>query len=125
MSDEEPRGLLEAAEQRREHLANERTHLAYIRTAIALFAFGITLNQFSVYIAEHRQPHPALVAGWRVGFGMVVAGLVLTLWSAWRFERVTRDINRGVYQPSRVAMWVLSFGVLILGGAAAVWLLWR
>jgi putative membrane protein len=110
-----------------DHLANERTHLAYVRTAIALFAFGITLHQFSWFIAEHHDaPHPGKFAtGWRVGLGMVIFGIVLALWSALRFDQVSRDIDRGTYRPSRAAMWTLSLGVLILGAAAALWLLWR
>jgi putative membrane protein len=110
-----------------DHLANERTHLAYVRTAVSLFAFGITLHQFSWFISEHRNaPHPgAFAAGWRVGLGMVIFGIVLALWSAIRFDRVTRDIDRGTYHPSRIAMWTLSLGVLVLGAAGAIWLLWR
>jgi putative membrane protein len=110
----------------REHLANERTHLAYVRTAVALFAFGITLNQFSSFIAPRNEPIAGpLAAGWRVGLGMVIFGVALALWSTWRFERVTRDIDRGTYRPSRVAMIVVSLGIAILGGTAAIWLLWR
>ncbi len=110
-----------------DHLANERTHLAYVRTAIALFAFGITLHQFSWFIAErHDSPHPGVfAAGWRVGLGMVIFGMALALWSAFRFDRVTRDIDRGTYRPSRIAMWILSLGVLLLGAAGAIWLIWR
>ena len=110
-----------------DHLANERTHLAYVRTAVSLFAFGITLHQFSWFIAEHRNSsHPgAFAAGWRVGLGMVLFGVALALWSVIRFDRVTRDIDRGTYRPSRVAMWALSLGVLVLGASGALWLLWR
>lgn len=109
-----------------DHLANERTHLAYIRTAVALFAFGITLNTFSTFVMEHRGVRVAgLIAGWRVGFGMVVLGIALTLWAALRFDRVTRDMDQGSYRPNRMAMWGLSLGILILGAFAAAWLLWR
>ena len=110
-----------------DHLANERTHLAYVRTAISLFAFGITLHQFSWFISEHRAlPQPGVfAAGWRVGLGMVLFGILLALWSAIRFDQVTRDIESGTYRPSRIAMWVLSCGVLVLGAAGALWLLWR
>lgn len=110
-----------------DHLANERTHLAYVRTAIALFAFGITLHQFSWFIAEHHDnPHPgSFSAGWRVGFGMVLLGIALALWSAVRFDQVSRQIDAGTYHPSRIAMWALSLGVLTLGAAGALWLLWR
>src|SRR5215510_1504734 len=107
-----------------DHLANERTHLAYVRTAIALFTFGISLNTFSTFIIEHqtvRKVPPSLVAGWRVGLGMVLFGIALALWSAWRFEQVTRDIEHGTYRPSRVAMLCLSLVVLILGAAAVIW----
>lgn len=110
-----------------DHLANERTHLAYVRTAVALFAFGMALNQFSAYVMERHAPERAhsFIAGWRAGLGMVIAGVVLALWSGWRFDQVTRDIDRGTYRPSRVAMWALSAGVLVLGALAIFWLLWR
>lgn len=110
-----------------EHLANERTHLAYVRTAVALFAFGITLNQFSYFIMEsHAVRNPqGLIAGWRVGLGMVLLGMALALWSALRFDKVTADIDRGTYRPSRLAMWTLSLALLLLGAGATLWLLWR
>jgi putative membrane protein len=107
-----------------EHLANERTHLAYVRTAIVLFTFGITLHQFSQFIAEHRHG-AAVVAGWRVGLGMVIFGVTLALWSAYRFDVVTRQIDGGTYRPSRLAMMLLSLVVLLLGAASTIWLLWR
>jgi len=115
------------ADYRRDHLANERTHLAYVRTAVALFAFGITLHQFNNYIIEHSDlpSRTTFIAGWRVGIGMVIFGVVLALWSAVRFDRVTRDIDRGTYRPSRVAMWTLSLGVLAMGSTAAIFLIWR
>lgn len=111
----------------REHLANERTHLAYVRTALSLFAFGMAINQFSAFVMERHAPERAhfFIAGWRAGLGMVISGVVLALWSGWRFDQVTRDIERGTYHPSRVAMWALSAGVLVLSALAIVWLLWR
>ena len=107
-----------------EHLANERTHLAYVRTAVVLFTFGITLHEFSEFIAEHR-PSATPVAGWRVGLGMAIFGVVLALWSAYRFDVVARQIDDGTYRPSRLAMMLLSLVVLLLGAAATIWLLWR
>src|SRR5215510_6825901 len=98
-----------------DHLANERTHLAYVRTAIALFTFGISLNTFSTFIIEHqtvRKVPPSLVTAWRrdsdgtcrARYPASPARIALALWSAWRFEQVTRDIEHGTYRPSRVAM---------------------
>ncbi|HEY6644959.1 YidH family protein [Povalibacter sp.] len=110
-----------------DHLANERTHLAYVGTAVSLFASGITLHQFSWFIAEHRDTlRPGtFAAGWRVGFGMVLFGIVVALWSAFRFDPMTRDIDRGIYRPNRIAMLALSLGIPIIGATGAVWLLWR
>jgi putative membrane protein len=116
----EPRGRIS------DHLANERTHLAYVRTAVALLAFGITLHQFSWFMGEHNNStHPgAFATGWRVGFGMVLLGIGLALWSAIRFEQITRQIDAGTYHPSRKAMWLLSLGIITLGAAGAGWLFW-
>src|SRR5262245_385018 len=70
-----------------EHLANERTYLAYLRTSISLISFGITINRFSLYliqsdkVPERALSHWAMVDVGRVGFGMVVFGLLLMIWA--------------------------------------------
>ena len=112
----------------RSHLANERTHLAYLRTAIALISFGITLNRFSVFLqqqgtlaAGEGTRHMLRDAG-NVGVGMVVMGLLLVLWSLYRYWHVNRDILGGNYHPLKGSVLVYTLLVIFLGGLSAVWL---
>jgi len=112
----------------RSHLANERTHLAYLRTAISLISFGITLNRFSVFLqqqgtlaAGEGTRHMLRDAG-NVGVGMVVMGLLLVLWSLYRYWHVNRDILGGNYHPLKGSVLVYTLLVIFLGGLSAVWL---
>jgi putative membrane protein len=110
----------------RSHLANERTHLSYLRTTVSLIGFGITLNRFSIYLVQQGKledgtRHMLRDAG-NAGVGMVVLGLVLLLWSIYRYWRVGQDIERGEYVARQKGTLVASFGLLLLGGITAVWL---
>jgi len=109
----------------RSHLANERTHLAYLRTTVSLIGFGITLNRFSVYLVEHGgapQGRFLLRDVGNAGLGMVVLGLLLLLWSVYRFWRVGQDIERGEYVSRWRGTLAVSVGLLLLGGVTALWL---
>ncbi|MGH8173344.1 MAG: YidH family protein [Rhodanobacteraceae bacterium] len=112
----------------RSHLANERTHLAYLRTAIALISFGITLNRFSVFLQQEGTApvgegvrHTLRDAG-NVGIGMVLLGLLLVMWSLYRFWRVNRDIHDGDFRPLKGSVVTYTLLVILLGGLSAVWL---
>src|SRR5690349_3450303 len=89
-----------------EHLANERTYLAYLRTAVSLISFGITINRFSLFliqsdkIPEHTSARFDMANMGRLGFGMVILGLVLMLWAGFHFSMVGRGIEKGTYRPS-------------------------
>jgi putative membrane protein len=111
-----------------EHLANERTYLAYLRTAVSLISFGITVNRFSLFLIQSKEaPEKAvqrfdLLGVSRIGFGMVVFGLVLMLWAAAHSAKVSRGIDRGDYRPSHLSIWVITLGVLLGGGISLIWL---
>jgi putative membrane protein len=111
-----------------DHLANERTYLAYLRTAIALISFGITVNRFSLFLIQSKEASEKTVARFdllgvsRVGFGMVVFGLVLMLWAASHASKVSRQIDRGEYRPSLRSIWVITLCVLAIGGISLIWL---
>jgi putative membrane protein len=113
-----------------EHLANERTHLAWVRTAIALISFGITINRFSLYLIETRRlPEPRqaqapLLDLGELGVGLALFGMGLLGWAGYRYERVDRAIDRGIYHPARRAMRVITLVVLALG-AGMLFLLFR
>lgn len=110
----------------RTHLGNERTHLAYLRTTVSLIGFGITINRFSTYLIQNDQAPKSgrllLHDASNAGFGMVVLGLALLVWSLVRYRLVTRDIERGVIDPRHRATTVFTIGLLLLGGLTAVWL---
>lgn len=110
----------------RTHLGNERTHLAYLRTTVSLIGFGITINRFSTYLIQNDQAPKGgrlmLHDASNAGFGMVLLGLALLVWSLVRYRLVTRDIERGVIDPRHRATTVFTLGLLLLGGLTAVWL---
>ncbi len=111
-----------------EHLANERTYLAYLRTAISLISFGITINRFSLYliqtnkVSEYATERWDMVSVGRVGFGMVIFGLVLMIWAGVHYNRVSNGIETGNYRPSNIITWVITVGVLLGGGVSLIWL---
>jgi putative membrane protein len=111
-----------------EHLANERTYLAYLRTSVSLLSFGITINRFSLYliqskaVPERALAHFDLLGLSKVGFGMVILGLLLMLWAGWHFTSVSRGIDRGDYQPNQLAAWIITLFVLLGGGISLIWL---
>lgn len=112
----------------RSHLANERTHLAYVRTGLALLGFGITLNRFSIYLGqEKRVGDDERILGLydveAVGIGMAVAGLVLLVWSLFRYARTHRDLERGVFTTHFKPVVVITLALLVLGGVSTIWLL--
>lgn len=111
----------------RSHLANERTHLAYLRTAVSLIGFGITINRFSIFLQEKGAfgagvKEPLLRSSAHAGAGMVVIGLLLVLWSLYRYWHVTEDINRAKFRPLHRAILVLTGLLLVAGGATSAWL---
>ena len=110
----------------RSHLSNERTHLSYLRTTVSLVGFGITLNRFAIYLIQQgKQPESTrrmLHDAGHAGIGMVVLGMLLLLWSIYRYWQVGQDIERGQYIARQKGTLVASFGLLALGGLTAVWL---
>lgn len=112
----------------RSHLANERTHLSYLRTTVSLIGFGITLNRFSMYLLQDEHAprvEPMLRDSGNAGIGMVVLGLLLLLWSIYRYWRVGVDIEKGQYVARQKGTLIASFGLLALGGLTALWLFIR
>jgi len=110
----------------RSHLANERTHLAYLRTTVSLIGFGITLNRFSIYLQQNELMTPQAAGMWRdtgnVGKGMVLIGLLVLLWSAYRFWATSRDIQHDRFVPRYHAVFAISLCLLLAGGLSALWL---
>ena len=111
----------------RSHLANERTHLAYLRTCVSLIGFGITLNRFAKFLEQNDSPTPGLARPMlhdtqNVGIWMVVLGLILAVWSLYRYWRVSQDIKRASFKPMDKAIMLLTLLFLFIGGVTAMWL---
>ena len=111
----------------RSHLSNERTHLSYLRTSISLIGFGITLNRFAVFLQEHGKlavggTAPVLRSTEHAGAGMVVIGLVLIVWSLYRYWHVNQDIETARFRPLHRAVVMLTVLLAVAGGFTAAWL---
>jgi len=109
----------------RSHLANERTHLAYLRTCVSLIGFGITINRFGIFLLQQGQAlksRPLLQDASNAGLGMVILGLLLLLWSIYRYWQVSRDIESGQFVSRYRGTLGASIGLLVLGGVTALWL---
>ncbi len=63
-----------------------------------------------------------MVSVGRVGFGMVIFGLVLMIWAGVHYNRVNNGIETGNYRPSTIIVWVITAGVLLGGGVSLIWL---
>ena len=110
----------------RTHLANERTHLAYLRTTVSLIGFGITINRFSTYLIQNDQGPKGsrlfLHDASNAGYGMVVLGLGLLVWSLTRYWHISKEIECGNMVPHHRATTLFTIGLLLLGGFTALWL---
>lgn len=111
----------------RSHLSNERTHLAYLRTAVSLIGFGITINRFSIFLQQQGKlgtdaSGPMLRSSENAGAGMVIIGLLLVLWSLYRYWHVGQDIVNGRFRPLNRAVIVYTMLLIVAGGGTAVWL---
>jgi putative membrane protein len=113
-------------------LANERTHLGYLRTAISLMTFGTTLNRFAIFIAQNKEAgaSPAEViqrveSTEHIGIGMVILGVLVLLWSLFRYRRVNQHILIERLKPSRVSVVALTLGIILLGAATTIYLMFN
>lgn len=111
----------------RSNLSNESTHLSCLRMAISLVVSGIGLNQFSqVLLAQDRIG----IGGTRrllcntefAGAGMEILGVLVALWSLYRYWMVRPAIRPGRYRPFDVAVAIPSLLLIIPATAAAFWI---
>ncbi|MGE5656300.1 MAG: YidH family protein [Actinomycetota bacterium] len=123
---------LEAVDRQREHQANERTFLAWLRTSIALIGFGFAIARFGLFLRQLEAAvtgadagNPSLLNSQTLGVGLVMAGILLIPLSAWRYNRVFWQIERGNYQPNRLIVWITAAVVMLLGFLSIPFVLWR
>ena len=119
-------------DRQREHQANERTFLAWLRTSIALIGFGFAIARFGLFLRELQSsvtgqavPTHSVISSQTIGIGLVIIGIVLIALSAWRYNRVLEQIERGDYRPSRLIILVTAGIVMIIGTLSIPLLLWR
>jgi putative membrane protein len=107
----------------RDYLAEERTFLAWIRTGVALMGFGVLLARFGVVGNEPDttryllgiQPH--VLSLW-LAAGLIAVGVTVNLFSARRYVRLIRELNRGEFvhrslskQGLTVALFLALLGI--------------
>ncbi|HAZ45507.1 MAG TPA: hypothetical protein DDW76_30005 [Cyanobacteria bacterium UBA11369] len=119
-------------DRQREHQANERTFLAWLRTSIALIGFGFAIARFGLFLRELQSsvtgqdsPTNSFISSQNIGIGLVVIGIILVALSAWRYNKVLGQIERGDYRPSSLIIWIISAIVMIIGSITIPLLLWR
>ena len=119
-------------DRQREHQANERTFLAWLRTSIALIGFGFAIARFGLFLRELQSsvtgqdsPTNSFISSQTIGIGLVIIGIILVALSAWRYNQVLWQIERGDYRPSRLIIWITSAIVMISGTITIPLLLWR
>jgi putative membrane protein len=113
----------------RTYFAEERTFLAWIRTGIALMGFGFVVARFGLFLRElaSLRTLPQLqgsALSVPLGTGLLVAGVLVNVFSSVRHVRIVRAINTGEpigMKPSTMGI-VVALGLAAAGLAMAVYL---
>lgn len=112
-----------------DHLANERTFLAYIRTSLAFVGFGFVIARFAVYLRQFAiiQHQPAAGSGLSVVFGMtmVLAGVVVAAFGAYRYASQMRALSEGRPDPLSRSAAVGTAAVIAIFGVLMAYILFR
>ncbi len=112
-----------------DYLAAERTFLAWIRTGLALMGFGFVIARFAVFLQEiHQQQPPQTQAhtGLSLWFGtaVILLGVAVNLFAAWRHLHLVRQLNRGTpshFHPSTHAL-LVAVVLAFIGLCMAIYL---
>jgi putative membrane protein len=119
-------------DRQREHQANERTFLAWLRTSIALIGFGFALARFGLFlrqlettVTKQLTPAHSFISSQSLGVGLVFVGIIIIIFSLWRYNQVFWQIERGDYRPSRLLVWVTAAIAILLGILSFPLLIWR
>jgi uncharacterized protein (DUF302 family)/uncharacterized membrane protein YidH (DUF202 family) len=110
-------------------LAAERTFLAWIRTGLALMGFGFVVARFGLFLQEVQfmQHTPSAQSyGLSLWFGtaLIVAGVLVNLFSLRHHLRLVRELDKGAPLPSRptVQSVLVALFLALVGIAMAIYL---
>jgi len=124
-------GEVDDAADPRVYFAAERTLLAWVRTGLAMMGFGFVVARFGLFLREIAAAHaesPSRESGFSlwVGAALVVVGIAVNLFAAWRHWCTVQRLDKS--QPLRFRP--LSFGVVaalvlaIIGVVMVAYLFW-
>lgn len=117
-----------------DHAANERTFLAWVRTGLATAAFGLVIEKFNLFVralATGYSSDPRLQAslermdgalGRYDGFGLILVGIGLVAYAAFRFLRTRRLLDDPVQHAAediRAELFLSGALVLLVFGIGA------
>jgi putative membrane protein len=113
----------------RDFLAEERTFLAWIRTGIALMGFGFVVVRFGIVgdephvtqLTSAGQPHDLSL--W-FGAALIAIGVIVHLFSAWRFMRLVGELSRHQFLERSLAKQgvIVALFLALLGIAMTIYL---
>ena len=92
----------------RVYLAAERTFLAWIRTSLALMAFGFVVSRFGLFLrvlessSGQRVSEPSALS-LPLGVFLVLLGVIVDIFAAWRHVRYVRAIDQGLPTTGRLS----------------------
>jgi putative membrane protein len=119
-----------------QHLANQRTFLAWLRTCVALIGLGFIVSRFGlllspIFVGEDpsiatTNPATAFESSTHfssfIGTGMVVLGIVFTVFALRNYIYTCKSIEQGTYSPKHFDIYLLSIGLVIFGGFIVAYL---
>ncbi len=113
----------------RDYLAEERTVLAWIRTGLALMGFGFVVARFGLFLNEVQINQGASLyhqhwTSLMFGTALMVLGVVLNLFSAWRAMHPFSEWNHCQFavRCSPKPAVVLAMCLALVGMALSIYL---
>jgi inner membrane protein YidH len=102
----------------RVYLAAERTFLAWIRTSLALMAFGFVVSRFGLFLrvlessSGQRVSEPSALS-LPLGVFLVLLGVIVDIFAAWRHVRYVRAIDQGLPTTGRLSTLAVALAVIL------------